>query len=84
MAPELKCEIIEHYGTISGAGSSMEIQFNLISWAGKSPRYDLRPWKMADGERKQPCKGITLGNEELKRLKVILDGLEEEKLSSSK
>ena len=76
MAPELKCEIIEHYGTISGAGTLMEIQFNLISWGGKSPRYELRPWKMVDGERKKPCKGITLGNEELKRLKVILDGLE--------
>ena len=82
MAPELKCEIIEHYGTISGTGSSMEIQLNLISWGNKSPRYDLRPWKMVDGERKQPCKGITLGNEELKRLKVILDGLEGGKLSS--
>lgn len=76
MAPELKCEIIEHYGVISGAGSSMEIQLNLISWGGKSPRYDLRAWKMDDGERKQAYKGITFGNEELKRLKVILEGMQ--------
>ena len=72
---ELKYEILKHCGVISGAGTSMEIQLNLISWGSNPPRYDLRPWKMSNGTKK-PCKGIALKGEEVKRLKIILEGIE--------
>lgn len=75
MSQDFKYEIIKKFGVISGAGTSMEIQLNLVSWNGKEARYDLRPWKLANGTM-QPCKGLTLHFQELKRLKVILEGLD--------
>lgn len=41
------------------------LEFNVVSWNGEEPKYDIRPWN-ADHSR---CgKGITLTEENLKRL----------------
>jgi hypothetical protein len=42
---------------------------NLISWNGREPKYDLRDW---DPEHQKMGKGVTLTEEELKKLKELL------------
>ena len=57
-------------------GYSLELRY--ISWNGKDPRYDIRPWKVND-EGEEVCgKGITLSGEELEKLGEIIAALAEE------
>lgn len=56
--------VVKHYATLSRSGSVSK-EFNLVSYNGNKPKYDLRSWKTeADGSRK-PYKGLTLTDEEL-------------------
>lgn len=47
-------------------------ELNLISWNEKEDKYDLRVWK---SEHEKMGKGITLTNEELKKLRDTLSKL---------
>lgn len=70
MATEFTFEIQKHIATISEReGYSKE--FNLVSWKGNSPVYDLRTWKNSETEKK-PLKGVTLNVEEVNSLKAAL------------
>lgn len=51
------------------------IELNLIAWGAYAPKYDLRTWKR-DGDKKIPCRGLTLNLDELRALKHILDKME--------
>ena len=48
-------------------------ELNLISWNGREPKYDLRDW---DPEHEKMGKGVTLTEEELKKLKELLGEME--------
>jgi hypothetical protein len=47
--------------------------FNLISWNGWEPKYDLRDWSL---DREKMGKGVTLSTEELLALKELLNTIE--------
>lgn len=70
---EIKFEIKETIGTLSGSAKGWAKELNLVSWNDKESKYDLREW---DPEHKKMGKGVTLNLEELKALKDILNCME--------
>ena len=69
----IKFEIIKNIGTLSESSRGWTKELNLISWNGRDPKYDIRDW---DPEHEKMGKGVTLTEEELKKLKELLDGME--------
>lgn len=69
MAKEFKYEIINNIGIIS-ENNSWKKELNRISWNGNEPKYDIRDW--SDNHEKMG-KGITLSEDELRKLKEIID-----------
>ena len=67
--PEIKFEIINNIGTLSESLKGWTKELNLISWNGREPKYDIRDW---DPEHEKMGKGVTLTEEELKRLYELL------------
>lgn len=74
MAKTFTYEIKEHIGTISDNGS-MTTELNLISYTGAEPKYDLRKWRIKDGEKTMQ-KGATLTLDELLALRDLLNNME--------
>ena len=70
--PEVKWDIKKNLGVIS-EGGSWKKEVNIISWNDKPAKVDIRSW---DGEHKKMSKGITLGKEELRKLKDVINGLD--------
>lgn len=69
---ELKYEIIETVGVVSESPKGWTKELNLISWNGREPKYDLRDWSP---NKEKMGKGVTLSEEELVKLKEILNGI---------
>jgi hypothetical protein len=70
---EVKFEIIENIGIISESDKGWKKELNLISWNDREAKYDIRDW---DEIHEKMGKGITLSNDELKKLREILNTLE--------
>ena len=67
---DIKYEIKQNVGTLSvNEKSKWTKELNLISWADKEPKFDLRDW---GPDHEKMGKGVTLTNEELKSLYDIL------------
>ena len=62
-------------GVVSTAGS-LPLELNLVSFNGAPAKYDLRKWRVKDGQRTMQ-KGITMTREELLDLRDFLNGLED-------
>ena len=69
---EIKFEIKETIGTLSGSAKGWAKELNLVSWNDKESKYDLREW---DPAHEKMGKGITLSKEELIKLRDILNGM---------
>ena len=69
----IKYEIIKNIGVLSESSSGWTKELNLISWNDREPKYDLRDW---DPEHEKMGKGVTLTEEELKKLKELLGEME--------
>jgi len=69
MAKEFKYEIINRIGVLS-ENNSWKKELNRIIWNGNEPKYDIRDW--SDNHDKMG-KGITLTEDELRKLKEIID-----------
>lgn len=69
MAKEFKYEIINSIGVIS-ENNSWKKELNRISWNGNEPKYDIRDWS---DNHEEMGKGITLSEDELRKLKEIID-----------
>lgn len=67
---EIKYEIIEHIGVLSENEKGWKKEFNLISWNGREPKYDIRDWSE---NHEKMGKGITLTEDEAKKLRNILN-----------
>lgn len=67
---ELKFEILNYIGVISEGTKGWKKELNRVSWGSDEPKYDLRTW---GAEHKLIGKGITLTEEELRKLKEIID-----------
>jgi hypothetical protein len=66
---EIKFEIEETFGELSENAKGWKKELNLISWNGRSAKYDLREW---DPNHEKMGKGIALSKEELLALKELL------------
>ncbi len=71
--PEIKFEIIKNIGTLSESPKGWTKELNLISWNGRDPKYDIRDW---DPDHQKMGKGVTLTEEELMKLKNLLDEMD--------
>ena len=70
---DIKYEIKETIGALSESPKSWKKELNLISWNDKAPKFDIRDW---DSEHKKMGKGVTLTNDELKKLRDLLNEME--------
>lgn len=69
---EIVFEIIKELGVLSENSKGWRKEINLISWNGATPKYDIRDWAP---EHEKMGKGTTLSEDEIMKLKEILDGV---------
>ncbi|MFD2212614.1 YdbC family protein [Metabacillus endolithicus] len=69
----IKFDIQQNLGIISEGAKGWKKEFNLISWNGRDPKYDIRDW---DEQHEKMGKGVTLSKEEIIQLREILNGIE--------
>lgn len=74
MANDIKCEVVEDFGVFGYKGHTKTLRLRLISWNGKEPKYDLRPWTMGTDGNEFPGKGFTLDQrEDLETLRDLIE-----------
>lgn len=66
---DINYEIVQKIGTLSENAKGWTKEINLISWNGAAPKYDIRDWAP---DHEKMGKGVTLTEDELKKLKEIL------------
>ncbi|MGM0218878.1 YdbC family protein [Enterococcus sp. AZ126] len=72
MKQEFSYEIVEEIAVLSENNQGWRKEFNLVSWNGRPPKFDLRDWS-ADHEKMG--KGITLTNEEFEILSKAIKSM---------
>ncbi|WP_213974490.1 YdbC family protein [Tepidanaerobacter acetatoxydans] len=70
---DINFEIIKALGILSESPKGWTKELNLISWNERKPKYDLRDW---DPEHEKMGKGVTLSDDELKKLRDILNNMD--------
>lgn len=70
MAKEIKFEIVKAIGVLSKSAKGWTKELNLVSWNDGAPKYDLRDW---DPNHEKMGKGVTLTEDEIRKLKTLLD-----------
>ena len=71
-------EVIEDYGAFGQPDKyGYQLRLREVSWNGKEPRYDIRPWMTDDNDEEKCRKGITLSGEETEELYHLLKGIAE-------
>lgn len=63
-------KVIRQFAVLSKSGSITK-EFNLVSYNGNRPKFDLRSWKTEEDGSRKPYKGLTLTDEEVKVLKTV-------------
>jgi hypothetical protein len=66
----IKYEIVQPIGEIITNEKGWTKELNLVSWNEREPKYDIRDWSP---DHSRMSKGITLTEEELKALKLLLE-----------
>ncbi len=69
----IKYEIKETIGKVSESPKGWTKELNLVSWNEREAKYDLRDWAP---EHEKMGKGITLSEDELKKLRDVLNNME--------
>ncbi|WP_086315064.1 hypothetical protein A5821_002572 [Enterococcus sp. 7F3_DIV0205] len=72
MAQEFSYEIVEEIAVLSDNGRGWRKEFNLVSWNGRPPKFDLRDWSV---DHEKMGKGITLTNEEFEILSKAIKSM---------
>ena len=67
---EIKYEVTKHIGVLSEGSKGWQKELNLVSWNDREPKYDIRDWSP---EREKMGKGVTLSNDEVTKLKQLLE-----------
>lgn len=70
MAKEIKFEIVKEIGVLSESTKGWTKELNLVSWNDGVPKYDLRDW---DPNHEKMGKGVTLTEDEVRKLKKLLN-----------
>ena len=67
-------KIVEEFGVLSETvGNGWRVEFNLVSWYDRAPKYEIRSWAPYHAAA---GKGYTLTNEQVLRLKEVLNNAE--------
>lgn len=74
---DFKFDIKKTLGIISESAKGWKREVNVMTWNNKKAKIDIREW---DEKHEQMSKGITLGKEELKQLKDILNQIDIDEL----
>lgn len=61
MMREFSYEIVEELAILSENTTGWRKEFNLVSWNGRPPKFDIRDWSP---NHEKMGKGVTLTNEE--------------------
>lgn len=69
---DIKYEIVKTIGILSEGSKGWTKELNLISWNDREPKYDIREWAP---EHEKMGKGVTLSNEEVEKLKELLENI---------
>jgi hypothetical protein len=67
--PEISFDILKRYGVIAEERGGWRTELNLVSWNGRSPKFDIRSWAP---DHEKMGKGITLTREEAEVLIGLL------------
>ena len=67
--PGVTYEVFEKLGILSESPTGWTKELRLVSWNGRSPRYDLREWSPGD---RTVSRGIALSLKELRALLELL------------
>ena len=70
---DIKYEITKHIGILSESAKGWTKELNLVSWNDREPKYDIRDWSP---EHESLSKGITLSDEEIIKLKELLEAID--------
>lgn len=70
---DIKFEIKKSIGVISESSKGWTKELNFVSWNGAAPKYDIRDW---DSEHEKMGKGVTLTEEEIRKLKELIEGIQ--------
>ena len=70
MAKDFSYEIVEHIAVLSTSKTGWTKELNLISWNGRTAKYDIREWSP---EHDKMGKGVTFTNEEIENLRNLLN-----------
>lgn len=70
---KIEYEIMAEIGIISENAAGWRKELNLISWNQRAPKFDLRDWAP---DHAKMGKGVTLSNDELASLRLILNEME--------
>ena len=69
---DFKFEITDALGVVSEGAKGWKKELNKVSWSGREPKYDIRDW---DEKHEKMGKGVTLTEEELRKLKELIDAV---------
>lgn len=58
---------------VLGQRGKYTLKLRYVSFNGKDPKYDIRPWGVDDDGNERMAKGISLSGEELQALKDVLN-----------
>ena len=72
MADEFSFQITEKVGEISVSKTGWTLELNKVSWGGRPAKFDLRSWSP---DHQKMGKGVTLTDEEIKKLGEIISAL---------
>lgn len=72
MSEEKNYEVVENIADITTKEGKWNLKLKKISWHGRDPKYDLRPWSPDEDKM---GKGLTLTQEEFECLKEYFKGL---------
>jgi hypothetical protein len=76
-AKEITYDIIEHVGVLSSSSRGWNREVNIVSWNKADPKLDIRDWAP---DHSKMGKGLSLKNEEVALLKVLLDEFDLDKI----
>lgn len=74
---EITFKIVEHIGVLSSSGKGWTKEVNIVSWNNADPKLDIRDWAP---DHNKMSKGISLRNEEVALLRVLLEEFDLDKI----
>ncbi len=69
---DFKFKIEESFGVLSESKAGWTMELNKVSWSERPAKYDIRTWSP---DHEKMGKGVTLNDEEIKKLRDILNRL---------